>query len=143
MKKKRQPTELAKTIAGGDTRGDSDAKRLFQINEIAAWFLKSCVEEFSQLTIQDIVSGWIAKADKRFGTEPVMQDVPPRISVIGSEDNSRTDGTVYFDFRTEIPLPDRRRTWSGSCGISSRRTTIPARTGSWPAWAGCTPREAK
>ena len=106
MKKKRQPTELAKTIAGGDTRGDSDAKRLFQINEIAAWFLKSCVEEFKQLPIQDIVSGWIAKADRRLGTEPVMPDVPPRIPVIGSEDNSRTDGTVYFDFRTEIPLPN-------------------------------------
>ncbi|MBR5839774.1 MAG: hypothetical protein IKZ84_14630, partial [Victivallales bacterium] len=77
MKTTRQPTELAKTVAGGDTRGDSDAKRLFQINEIAAWFLKSCVEEFSQLPIQDIVSGWIAKADRRLGTEPVMQDVPP------------------------------------------------------------------
>ena len=106
MKKKRQPTELAKTIAGGDTRGDSDAKRLFQINEIAAWFLKACVEEFKQLSIQDIVSGWIAKADRRLGTEPVMQDIPPRIPIIGSEDNSRTDGTVYFDFRTEIPLPN-------------------------------------
>ena len=105
MKKKRQPTELAKTLAGGDMRGDSDAKRLFQINEIAAWFLKSCVEEFKQLPIQDIVRGWIVKADRRFSTEPVMQDVPPRISAIGSEDNSKTDGTVYFDFRTEIPLP--------------------------------------
>ena len=105
MKTTRQPTELAKTVAGGDTRGDSDAKRLFQINEIAAWFLKSGVEEFKQLPIQDIVSGWIAKADRRLGTEPVMPDVPPRIPVIGSEDNSRTDGTVYFDFRTEIPLP--------------------------------------
>ena len=106
MKRTRQPTELAKSVTGGDLRGDSDAKRLFQINEIAAWFLKSCVEEFSQLTIQDIVSGWIVKADRRFGTEPVMQDVPPRAPVIGSEDNSRTDGTVYFDFRTEIPLPN-------------------------------------
>ena len=106
MKTTRQPTELAKTVAGGDMRGDSDAKRLFQINEIAACFLKSCVEEFKQLPIQDIVSGWIAKADRRLGTEPVMPDIPPRIPVIGSEDNSRTDGTVYFDFRTEIPLPN-------------------------------------
>ena len=105
MKTTRQPTELAKTLAGGDMRGDSDAKRLFQINEIAAWFLKSCVEEFKQLPIQAIVRGWIVKADRRFGTDPVMQDVPQRISVIGSEDNSKTDGTVYFDFRTEIPLP--------------------------------------
>ncbi len=74
MKTTRQPMKLAKTIAGGDMREDSAAKRLFQINEIAAWFLKSCVEEFSQMTIQDIVSGWIAKADRRLGTDPVMQD---------------------------------------------------------------------
>ena len=74
MKATRQPTEQSKTIAEGDILGDSDAKRLFQINEIAAWFLKSCVEEFSQLPIQDIVNGWIAKADRRLGTDPVMQD---------------------------------------------------------------------
>ena len=61
----RQPTELAKTVAGGDMRVDSVAKRLFQINEIAAWFLKTCVEEFNWMSIQDIVNGWIAKADRQ------------------------------------------------------------------------------
>lgn len=65
MKTTRQPTELAKTVAGGDIREDSAAKRLFQINEIAAWFLKTCVEEFNWMSIQDIVNGWIAKADRR------------------------------------------------------------------------------
>ena len=106
MKTTRQPTELAKTVAGGDIREDSAAKRLFQINEIAAWFLKTCVEEFNWMSIQDIVNGWIAKADRRLGTETVMQDVPPRVPVIGSEDKSKNDGTVYFDFRTELPLPN-------------------------------------
>ena len=65
MKTTRQPTELARTVAEGDMREDSAAKRLFQINEIAAWFLKTCVEEFNWMSIQDIVNGWIAKADRR------------------------------------------------------------------------------
>ena len=40
-------------------------QKTIQINEIAAWFLKTCVEEFNWMSIQDIVNGWIAKADRR------------------------------------------------------------------------------
>ena len=106
MKKTNQPTEVAKTISGGVTQEDTVAKRLFSINEIIAWILKLCIEEFSTINVQDIVNEWLAKADKRIGTEPVLPDVPPRRSAIGTEDKSKTDGTVYFDFRTEIPLPN-------------------------------------
>ena len=106
MKKTRQPTEVAKTLSGGDAQKDTVAKRLFSINEIIAWILKLCVEEFSAIDVQFIVNEWLAKADKRIGTEPVLPDVPPRQSAVGTEDKSKTDGTVYFDFRTEIPLPN-------------------------------------
>ena len=106
MKKTNQPTEVAKTISGGETQEDTVAKRLFSINEIIAWILKLCIEEFSTINVQDIVNDWLTKADKRIGTEPVLPDVPPRRSAIGTEDKSKTDGTVYFDFRTEIPLPN-------------------------------------
>ena len=106
MKKTNQPTEVAKTISGGVTQEDTVAKRLFSINEIIAWILKLCIEEFSTINVQDIVNEWLAKADKRIGTEPVLPDVPPRRSAVGTEDKSKTDGTVYFDFRTEIPLPN-------------------------------------
>ena len=40
MNTKRQPTELAKTVAEGDMREDSAAKPLFQINEKAWPFYK-------------------------------------------------------------------------------------------------------
>ena len=106
MKKTKQPTEVAKTISSGKTQDDTVAKRLFSINEIIAWILKLCIEEFSTINVQNIVNEWLAKADKRIGTEPVLPDVPPRRSAIGTEDKSKTDGTVYFDFRTEIPLPN-------------------------------------
>ncbi len=106
MKKTRQPTEVAKTLSGGDAQKDTVAKRLFSINEIIAWILKLCVEEFSTIDVQYIVNEWLAKANKRIGTEPVLPDVPPRREAVGTEDKSKTDGTVYFDFRTEIPLPN-------------------------------------
>ena len=106
MKKTRQPTEVAKTLSGGDTKKDTVAKRLFSINEIIAWILKLCVEEFSAIDVQFIVNEWLAKADKRIGTEPVLPDVLSRQPAVGTEDKSKTDGTVYFDFRTEIPLPN-------------------------------------
>ena len=106
MKKTIQPTEVAKTLAGGTPQEDTVAKRLFSINEIIAWILKLCMEEFSAIDVQYIVNEWLAKADKRIGTEPVLPDVPPRQSAVGTEDKSKTDGTVYFDFRTEIPLPN-------------------------------------
>ena len=106
MKKTRQPTEVAKTLSGGDAQKDTVAKRLFSINEIIAWILKLCIEEFSTIDVQYIVNEWLAKANKRIGTESVLPDVPPRREAVGTEDKSKTDGTVYFDFRTEIPLPN-------------------------------------
>ena len=86
MKKTRQPTEVAKTLSGGDAQKDTVAKRLFSINEIIAWILKLCVEEFSAIDVQYIVNEWLAKADKRIGTEPVLPDVPPRQEAVGTED---------------------------------------------------------
>ena len=106
MKKTRQPTEVAKTLSGGNMQEDTVAKRLFSINEIIAWILKLCVEEFSMIDVQDIVNEWLVKADRRIGTEPVLPDIPQRHSAVGTEDKSKTDGTVCFDFRTEIPLPN-------------------------------------
>ena len=69
-----------------------------------------CIEEFCTINVQEIVNEWLAKAGKRIGTEPVLPDVPPRRSAVGTEDKSKTDGTVYFDFRTEIPLPNASQT---------------------------------
>ena len=51
MKKTRQPTEVAKTLSGGNAQEDTVAKRLFSINEIIAWILKLCVEEFSAIDV--------------------------------------------------------------------------------------------
>lgn len=106
LMKTKQPTELAATLSSDDDmRKDVVAKHLFSINEVVAWLLKSCVPEYSQMEVSDIIREQLAKADIRLGTEPVGQDVRLRVPIVGTEDNSVTDGTVYYDLRTELPLP--------------------------------------
>ena len=55
----------------------------------------------------DIIDIWLSKADMRIGTDPVAQDVVRRsVPAVGTEDKSATDGTVFYDFRTELALPE-------------------------------------
>ena len=100
-------TDLGVTLSNGnDLRKDTFAKRLFRQPEIVAWLLKTCVPEFRQLEPSEIINGRLSKAKIRIGTEPVAQDVVrPSVPAIGTEDKSATDGTVFYDFRTELPLP--------------------------------------
>ena len=106
MKTKR-PTELANTLSSHeDMQTDTVAKHLFAINDVIAWLLKACVPEYMQIEPADIISQQLAKADIRLGTEPVAQDVRPRVPIVGTEDNSVTDGMVMYDLRTELPLPN-------------------------------------
>ena len=100
-------TDLGVTLSNGnDVRKDTLAKRLFRHPEIVAWLLKTCVPEFRQMEPSEIINGWLSKANIRIGTEPVAQDiVRPSVPAIGTEDKSATDGTVFYDFRTELPLP--------------------------------------
>ena len=100
-------TDLGITLSNGnDLRKDTFAKRLFRQPEIVAWLLKTCVPEFRQMEPSEIINGWLSKAKIRIGTEPVAQDVVrPSVPAIGTEDKSATDGTVFYDFRTELSLP--------------------------------------
>ena len=100
-------TDLGITLSNGDDlRKDTFAKRLFRCPDIVAWLVKTCVQEFQEMEPSEIIGGWLSKANLRIGTEPVGQDViRPGVPAIGTEDKSVTDGTVYYDFRTELALP--------------------------------------
>ena len=100
-------TDLGVTITNGDDlRKDTFAKRLFRCPDVVAWLVKTCVPEFVHLEPSEIIDGWLSKANLRIGTEPVGQDIVRQsLPAIGTEDRSATDGTVFYDFRTEIPLP--------------------------------------
>ena len=101
-------TDLGVTLTNcDDLRKDTFAKRLFRRPEIIAWLIKTCIPEFRKVEPSDIIDRWLSKADMRIGTDPVAQDVVRRsVPVVGTEDKSVTDGTVFYDFRTELSLPE-------------------------------------
>jgi hypothetical protein len=101
-------TDLGVTLTNcDDLRKDTFAKRLFRRPEIIAWLIKTCIPEFRKVEPSDIIENWLSKADMRIGTDPVAQDVVRRsVPAVGTEDKSATDGTVFYDFRTELALPE-------------------------------------
>ena len=90
---------------GGDMQQDSIAKQLFQCAFILAWILKECVPEFKNMEISQIIE-WLGKSNSRLQTGMAQKASHPRIPVIGSEDNSIENGKIFYDFRTELLLPD-------------------------------------
>ncbi len=101
-------TDLGVTLTNcDDLRKDTFAKRLFRCPEIIAWLVKTCIPEFQKMKPSDILNDWLSKSEMRIGTDPVAQDVVRRsVPAVGTEDKSVTDGTVFYDFRTELSLPE-------------------------------------
>lgn len=101
-------TDLGVTLTNSDDlRKDTFAKRLFRCPEIIAWLVKTCIPEFQKMKPSDILNDWLSKSEMRIGTDPVTQDVVRRsVPAVGTEDKSVTDGTVFYDFRTELSLPE-------------------------------------
>ena len=101
-------TDLGVTLTNcDDLRKDTFAKRLFRCPEIIAWLVKTCIPEFQKMKPSDILNDWLSKSEMRIGTDPVAQDVVRRsVPAVGTEDKSVTDGTVFYDFRTELALPE-------------------------------------
>ena len=103
--KKRHSKELAVALPNGqDPQKDSIAKELLQSNIVLAWLLKECVPEFKNTSASDIAE-CLSKSNPRSQIKNARKDDQPLMPVIGSEDNSSTNGKIFFDFRTELPLP--------------------------------------
>ena len=103
--KKRHSKELMVALPNGqDPQKDSIAKELLQSNIVLAWLLKECVPEFKNTSASDIAE-CLSKSNPRSQIKKTRKDDQPLMPVIGSEDNSSTNGKIFFDFRTELPLP--------------------------------------
>ena len=55
----------------------------------------------------DIVKQCLSKANIRIGTEPLEQNIRPRVTTMDAEDKNATDGSIYYDLRTELVIPNR------------------------------------
>lgn len=102
-------TTLVKAInvAGTNAEYDAAVKNILAEKKILAWILKSCVEEFADIELDEI-------ADKYIEGEPQIAEVPvlpdetnaPKVQGIGVEDVTVTEGTVKYDIRFQATLPN-------------------------------------
>jgi len=108
MKKRHSPVLAATLSNSKDPQKDSIIKELLQCNIVLAWLLKECVPEFKTTAASDIAE-YLSKSNPRSQMKNTSKDSQPLMPVIGSEDNSTTNGKIFYDFRTELLLPEAPR----------------------------------
>ena len=84
---------------------DAACKRLLADKNILAQIMKSCIPEYQQCTIDDIIYHYI-EGTPRIGQDNVHPDeIPERIRGLNTEDTTITEGTVFYDIRFEALAP--------------------------------------
>lgn len=102
-------TTIAKNIRVSDldARYDAACKRLLSERIILAWIMKSCLEEYQGLDVQEIADRYI-EGQPTVGETPVYPDetnAGSQIHGIGGEDASLYEGTVTYDIRFHATAP--------------------------------------
>lgn len=100
---------LAKNITaiGVNASYDSACKRLLANKVILAWIMKSCLEEYANCSIQEIMKQYI-EGEPDIGQVPVNMDekvLSEQIETASVEDNSVYEGTVSYDIRFYANTP--------------------------------------
>ncbi len=98
-------TPLAQEIQSAEQRIKYDAtcKCLLSNKIILAWILTECVQEYRNISPQDIASKYIV-GTPAVSAVPVGPDTT-RIPGTGVEDTSITEGTVVYDIRFDARVP--------------------------------------
>ena len=105
-------TILAKNIdaVGEKAAYDTACKRLLANKIILAWIMKSCIEEYKDLTVEEIAESYI-EGEPQIANAAVHQDEGEQIRGSQTEDSTIREGTVTYDIRfyaiaphTEEPL---------------------------------------
>ena len=89
---------------------DACVKNLLSQEYILAWFLKECTTEFNNFTIDEILKEAFI-SDVTVSTTAVNQDdedivEPSKLDMANSEDKSSREGTVYYDVRFAVSVPN-------------------------------------
>lgn len=102
-------TILAKEIeiAKEKARYDKAVKTILANKRILAWIMKSCVEEFRDIDVEEIADKYI-EGEPQIAVTPLLPDetnIAEQLSGIGIEDVTITEGTVTFDIRFGAIVP--------------------------------------
>lgn len=97
------------TSAGDKASYDDACKRLLANKMILAWIMKSCLKEYKNCSIQDIVEKYI-EGEPEVSKTAVHPDETNRetgesIHGVSNEDNTVTEGTIKYDIRFFAIVP--------------------------------------
>lgn len=84
---------------------DAACKRVLSEKRILAWILKSTVSEFMNLTIEEIADHCIDGIPQIGEVHVLPDETNSRLSSVGGEDASVTEGTVTYDIRFYATVP--------------------------------------
>ena len=105
----RLETTLAKNmrIADDKSRYDEACKRLLAEKTILAWIMQSCLEEYKEYDVSEIVEKYI-EGNPQISAVAVAPDETnvPMIRGLNTEDVSMTEGTITYDIRFLANVPD-------------------------------------
>lgn len=95
-------------ITEENTEYDAAVKKLLADKIILAHILQSCALEFQGIGIKEIAGRYII-GEPQVSESTVMPDeadIAPKIQGVGVQDATVTEGTVTFDIRFEVTVPD-------------------------------------
>lgn len=93
-------------VSANDAALDASCKNLLAYKEILARILKEVAIEFQNSTIPEIIS---LMSEPQVGTVPVnpgLENVATKVGSVGEEDASVSEGTVRYDIRFRVRLPE-------------------------------------
>lgn len=106
-----QKTTLSQSIdiVSGKAEYDAACKKILAEKIILAWIMKHTMNEYSGYEVKEIAEKYIVGNPKIAETE-VLPDATnaPRITSVGVEDSSLTEGTVTYDIQFRATVPDTK-----------------------------------
>ena len=108
---KLQFSSLGHNLLSGkdDPDGDPLIKRIFSNREVLAWLLVHFIDEYKELTVQEVMEKYLPKARLDIGRIPVHPgEAPPESVPTGNvEDKQLAEGTTVFDVVLMLPSPNK------------------------------------
>lgn len=94
-------TTLAKDIRIADNKSkyDEACKRLLSDKTILAWIMKSCLEEYKDLNVNEIATTYIEGTPIVSKIAVLPDETTPSIHGLNTEDVTITEGTITYDIR--------------------------------------------
>ena len=106
-----QNTTLSQSIDCGDQKAQYDAacKKILAEKIILAWIMKHTMKEFVEHDVQEIVERFIL-GEPTVAETLVLPDETnaPKVSGVGIEDGSLTEGTVTYDIQFQSIIPETK-----------------------------------